>query len=542
MKSRLSTASLFVALFASSAVGADIFVGPGQSIQAAIAGAAGGDRVLVQPGTYNEAIDFLGKSIEVIGRFGPSVTTIDATGTGTSAVSFVTGELQTSVLRGFRVTGGTGSGGGGFFGGGGIRVQNGADVVVRECHVVKNSLSQSGLGAGVYAGGPISTAQITMVDCVVAENQGRGAEGNLTLRRCTVSSNTDGGLGGWRLDLSECLITANTTPLSGGGLAAFSPATLSMDRCVFSGNQAVQNGGGLYVTLSDFPLGISLAGCWFVGNTAGGSGGGAYVLKSSDVGFADGVGFSRSVFANNSAGSGIGGGLYLAISNFLAPVLLATVEECSFFGNVPSGFHGQGVTVMNVRESILWGQPNPITASGTPTINVSQSDVQGGWPGTGNFNADPLFADASNGDLHLLAGSPCIDVIPSTGLAIDFEGDARDAFDDVGADEFAPHLYVRGRPVAGAQVTIGVAGPPGAPLLFFSSLVRDDVGVPTPYGVFGLGFPLAPGFPIGLGALPASGWLGVPVTLPPSVPPGVSIHSQVFFGTVVSNVESIRFE
>ena len=34
---------------------------------------------------------------------------------------------------------------------------------------------------------------------------------------------------------------------------------------------------------------------------------------------------------------------------------------------------------------------------------VTFSDIQGGFPGEGNIDANPLFADADNGDYHLMS-------------------------------------------------------------------------------------------------------------------------------------------
>jgi len=85
-----------------------------------------------------------------------------------------------------------------------------------------------------------------------------------------------------------------------------------------------------------------------------------------------------------------------------------------------------------VSNCIFWDNTassgSQIYYDGTSSATVSYSDVQGGWPGTGNINADPLFLDPDDGDLCLLAGSPCIDagdniaVSPDT-LDLDGDGD-----------------------------------------------------------------------------------------------------------------------
>jgi hypothetical protein len=78
------------------------------SIQAAIDAALYRDEILVDPGTYIENLDFLGKPILVRSSGGPEVTVIDGNQSG-SVVSFTNGEGQDSVLQGFTLTNGTGT-------------------------------------------------------------------------------------------------------------------------------------------------------------------------------------------------------------------------------------------------------------------------------------------------------------------------------------------------------------------------------------------------------------------------------------------------
>ncbi|MHC4770157.1 MAG: choice-of-anchor Q domain-containing protein, partial [Planctomycetota bacterium] len=57
---------------------------------------------------------------------------------------------------------------------------------------------------------------------------------------------------------------------------------------------------------------------------------------------------------------------------------------------------------------------------------VEYSDVQGGYAGPGNIDADPLFADA---DGRLGPGSPCIDAASNpavpVGIEVDLDGNPR---------------------------------------------------------------------------------------------------------------------
>ncbi len=190
---------------------------------------------------------------------------------------------------------------------------------------------------------------------------------------------------------------------SGGGMFndLSSPAVAN---CTFAGNSAGQRGGGMY----NFFASPKVANCLFSGNSAGLGGG----MHNNDLAFPE---VTNCTFSGNSAG--LGGGLY----NYHSSPLLT---NCILW----------------------WDSPDEIANGGDEYPVVNYSDIQGSYDGTGNIDADPLFADPGSGDYHLGPGSPCIDAgandAPSL-PACDWEGDPRvmdgnrdgTAVVDMGVDE-----------------------------------------------------------------------------------------------------------
>jgi hypothetical protein len=163
------------------------------------------------------------------------------------------------------------------------------------------------------------------------------------------------------------------------------------------------------------------------------------------------------------------------------------LENCTFTDNT-AGYSGGGMLCWassspTLTNCILWdnhaSSGSEIYDDATGVLTVTYSDIKGGWTGTGNINADPVFVDPVNGDFHLQAGSPCIDTgDPNSPL----DPDGTPA--DMGAFYFhggAPTLSVTNL-VAGQIALVEVTNATPNNTAYFVWSVAGGGPINTPYG------------------------------------------------------------
>jgi len=124
----------------------------------------------------------------------------------------------------------------------------------------------------------------------------------------------------------------------------------------------------------------TLTNCSIVAN--GGAGIEMYPRKTGRFTFYNRPEIGNCIIAENGL-QGIFGGIPVITNSTIA-------------GNLQDGIYGSRPTVAN---SIIYFNGNAQIAESTAT--VTYSDIQNSWPGLGNIDADPLFADSDNNDYHL---------------------------------------------------------------------------------------------------------------------------------------------
>jgi parallel beta-helix repeat protein len=298
-------------------------------------------------------------------------------------------------------------------------------------------------GSGIYNYNSSSTVTNCTFNCNTSTNDGAGMYnylGSPTIINCIFSGNevcfsqgtSDGGgmFNNYSSPtLTNCKFITNSVDRAGGGMFNnYSYTTIT--NCIFIGNSATNYGGGMFNNDSN----TTITNCTFSGNLATDFGGGMYDYNSSNPVV------TSCTFSNNSAT--YGGGMFNNDSN-------TTITNCTFSGNLATDFGG-GMYNYNISDPvvtncILWGNTAPtgpqIYNSSSCSATVSFSDIQGGWAGNGNINADPLFIDPNGLDnipgteddnLRLSPASSCIDTANNVAVPIGIETDpdGRDRFVD----------------------------------------------------------------------------------------------------------------
>ncbi len=270
---------------------------------------------------------------------------------------------------------------------------------------------------------------------------------NAAINGCEFTTNTaQGGGGMYNFDsfpsVSNTVFSGNTASFGGGMFNTSSSSTTArrhaeLPTTLYSGDRTPHtaalltdqeesdillpdennNAGstGLRLAVSGSLAAPAIENCIFIGNTSDNDGGGMRNRNSSPR-------ITNSLFSNNSA-TNAGGGIANSLGS--NPHIINT----TFSGNTA----GQGGATMNnesgpvITNTIIFGNSSGIEdVLSTPVVTFSL--VQGGYPGEGNIDADPLFVNAAGGDYHLQDCSPAINSgsnAAASGLATDLDGEAR---------------------------------------------------------------------------------------------------------------------
>lgn len=285
----------------------------------------------------------------------------------------------------------------------------------------------TGFDAEYYGAGMANVrSSPRLTDCSFIENSAEYSAGgaivndegsNMSLTNCTFIANKAecGGAisnGDSGPTLVGCTFIGNSASNFGGAMLTGGNPTL-VD-CTFEGNKATE-GGGIW---TDFRSRVTLRDCTFRDNKAS-SGGGMYNGGAWYNDPNSRTVISNCTFSANSAYQG--GAMYNAWNRNTAVINCAftgnlaaktggginycgceqTLTNCTFATN--SAEHGNAMAFeacgptqpskVRAGNCIFWDGAEEIFNGDGSAIDITYSDVRGGWPGKGNIDADPCFAD-----------------------------------------------------------------------------------------------------------------------------------------------------
>ncbi len=274
---------------------------------------------------------------------------------------------ETAVLDGFTITAGNDDRMDGYYpiGHGSGMLNEYGTPAVSNCTFTGNYASDS--GGGIFNG----ESSPTLFNCTFIGNSAGGWAG--------------GGMFNWTSSpvVTNCTFVNNSSKEWGGAICNYEASSPTLSNCIFRNNSTTMWGGAICNVKASSPM---LSKCIFSRNSAG-AGGGIYDFQVCWPTL------TNCIFTGNSAigENGVGGGL---CNN---DICYPTLTNCTFAENKAGRYGGAIANYKNtttiLTNCILWDGGDEIYSSGGSVTMITYSDVQGGWPGEGNIDADPCFVE-----------------------------------------------------------------------------------------------------------------------------------------------------
>ena len=246
-----------------------------------------------------------------------------------------------------------------------------------------------------------------------------------------------------RISLTHCLLDTNAAVV-GGAILAYEGADVTLDNCILRDNVSLMGGGAFCVVDTGY---VYARRTLMYRNEAMGEGG---LIGGDQARTARGTnqilarGMSRISAHGMSQSLANGTNLSAYLDGISAPISIPgfgparaarpaegeaysmggagiamgyggiIMENCTVDANY-AAYGGDAIAVgeygvFAARNCILGAMENaPMYDSQYDTyVDIIYSDVYGGWPGEGNIDAWPEYADTETFDLHLTSISPCV--------------------------------------------------------------------------------------------------------------------------------------
>ncbi len=260
---------------------------------------------------------------------------------------------------------------------------------------------------------------------------------------------------GFIVDNGNALGPANSRYAAGGGIHIEFGSNPIIANSEFLGNDGYD--GGAILSGSN---GVVIINCNIHDNTAERRGGGIYAHYDTEV--------INSTIYRNRGGYGGGGITFWRSGKIVSSTITG---NSSPYGGSMGGSggvyrHDGGSGITTIHNSIIWGNTGPggdpweIGTFGSEVVNVSYSNIRGGYTGTGNVDSDPLFGYLGGGDLKVQPFTLGINggsnsLLPLDTTDIDDDGDVAESLPidcagyervtdgvvDMGAFEYAAGRY-----------------------------------------------------------------------------------------------------